>query len=432
MAADNTRDVYKSWVTKAWRARPALPVKSRPADELFAKPIWTTWAEYKKQITRDSVLGFAKEIGTRGYTASYVEIDDKWTPTYGDLKMAFPEARGLVDEIHALGFKVSLWVPPYVEPTAQAFGDAVRERALVEAPDEPYPAKLAWWNSIWQPSAGAIDFHREEGRRYWGAKVDALRADYGVDGFKYDGGEAAFNPVAYTVPAGEHPNAYPDHYARWAATHAGVEVRAGWFAQDVPILFRQFDKDSRWGFDNGLSSVLTQTLAMGLVGYPFILPDMVGGNEYFGTKIDEELYSRWIELNAYLPFVQLSVVPWRKSFSPAVDILTKRMLALHTTLVPYLLELADEATKTQAPLVRPLFFEFPSDEASYVVEDEMMLGARYLVAPVLADKARARDVYLPPGKWRAFPEGGEVLEGGRTLKDYPAPLDAIPAFERMP
>jgi hypothetical protein len=33
------------------------------------------------------------------------------------------------------------------------------------------------------------------------------------------------------------------------------------------------------GYDNGLKSVLTTSLTMSILGYPFILPDMIGINK---------------------------------------------------------------------------------------------------------------------------------------------------------
>jgi hypothetical protein len=37
------------------------------------------------------------------------------------------------------------------------------------------------------------------------------------------------------------------------------------------------DKSSTWGYDNGLKSMVTTLLQFGIVGYPFVLPDMIGG-----------------------------------------------------------------------------------------------------------------------------------------------------------
>ena len=44
----------------------------------------------------------------------------------------------------------------------------------------------------------------------------------------------------------------------------------------APHIFLHFD--SRWGNDNGLKTMIPNALLMSILGYPFILPDMIGGN----------------------------------------------------------------------------------------------------------------------------------------------------------
>lgn len=72
------------------------------------------------------------------------------------------------------------------------------------------------------------------------------------------------------------------------------------------------DRDSVWGLNNGLSTIITATLEMNLNGYTFVLPDMIGGNGY-GTSVDElssEFFIRWVQANTFLPTMQYSFVPW--------------------------------------------------------------------------------------------------------------------------
>lgn len=439
LTAPNTRDAYFAWVGRSWDARPDLPVGARPPDDVFTRPIWTTWAMYKSNISQEKVLAYARAVFEHGFDAGYIEIDDKWTPTWGDLAFdtaRFPDPAGMIDAIHAMGAKVSAWIPPFVNRDAACFQEGVEAGAFVprgDAPDPPdpdYPFLVGWWNSLFLPLAGAIDFSRPEAAAWWGARVDAVAGTTGLDGFKFDAGETQFLPNPAVLADGVLPNAYPDLYARWALAHRGVEVRAGWFAQDVPIAFRQFDKDTAWGLDNGLASVLTQALAMGLIGYPFVLPDMIGGNEY-GGKADDELFIRWVQVNALMPMIQFSVVPWRDGFGPRVLEITKYYADLRAGFAAEFLRLADHAAATQEPILRPLFFVFPEDDAAYGIGDQFMLGDRYLVAPVLELGATTRDVYLPEGTWQALDDPEETHAGPVMLADYPAPLDRLPAFERL-
>ena len=42
-----------------------------------------------------------------------------------------------------------------------------------------------------------------------------------------------------------------------------------------------------------------------LLGFPFCLPDMIGGNAYFGQRPDQELMVRWTQVNALMPAMQV-------------------------------------------------------------------------------------------------------------------------------
>lgn len=77
------------------------------------------------------------------------------------------------------------------------------------------------------------------------------------------------------------------------------------------------DKDSRWALDNGLSTVVTTLLQMNMNGYPFVLPDMIGGNGYNGRP-SKELFIRWLQANVFMPSLQYSYVPW--DYDQEVDI----------------------------------------------------------------------------------------------------------------
>jgi len=79
--------------------------------------------------------------------------------------------------------------------------------------------------------------------------------------------------------------------------------------------------------------------------------------------------------------------------------------------------------------MRPLFFDFPADKNCWSIEDQFMFGPDLLVAPVLAEGTRSRQVYLPAGTtWRdAWTD--EKLEGGGWIVTD-APLDKIPLYLR--
>ncbi|XP_017674509.1 PREDICTED: uncharacterized family 31 glucosidase KIAA1161-like [Lepidothrix coronata] len=169
-----------------------------------------------------------------------------------------------------------------------------------------------------------------------------------------------------------------------------------------------------------------------MLGYPFISADMIGGN-FFPNKTngaveipDRELYVRWLELSAFMPSMQFSIPPWL--YDKEVVEIAQKFTELHESLVaPLLLELAGEVTDTGDPIIRPIWWISPRDEATHRIDSQFLIGDTLMVAPVLEMGKQERDVYLPAGKWRSYK--GELFEKTPVLlTDYPVDLDEVAYF----
>jgi alpha-D-xyloside xylohydrolase len=95
----------------------------------------------------------------------------------------------------------------------------------------------------------------------------------------------------------------------------------------------------------------------------------------------------------------------------------------------YVRETMLETHKTGKPVMRPMFYEYPSDETCAGLNDQDMFGARYLVAHVMEAGQRTRKVHLPAGMWRNV-DTGETHPGGVRV-DAPALLDTMPVFQKI-
>lgn len=425
LLADDLPTVYQALVDQLGHP------SSMPPAELFARPTWTTWARYKSDISQAIVLRFAHEVIDHGYPYHALEIDARWQTQYGDLEFdpdRFPEPRAMIDQLHTLGFKVTAWVMPFLDPQSAAFAEATANHYLVRnSHGEPYLGK--WWDG----HGGLLDATNPAALDWLLTRLHALQASTGLDGFKFDAGEAIFLPedaMWLGCSQGFAPtrNDYTHHYIDFVAKNfALTEVRSGWFNQSAPIFFRQWDKTSDWSYANGLRSVIPGLLSLSLTGYPFVLPDMIGGNAYHETP-NAELMIRWTQLSALLPALQFSIAPW--DFGEECHALCRRYAELHTEFAPEILRLAEEAARSGVPIVRPIFWLAPRDERALLCDDEFLLGNDVLVAPVVQRGQRARDVYLPPGTWRAR-EDNRTFDGPIVLTDHPAPLEALPIFHRL-
>jgi len=87
------------------------------------------------------------------------------------------------------------------------------------------------------------------------------------------------------------------------------------------------------------------------------------------------------------------------------------------------------------PIIRPLWWLAPTDDVALRCDSQFLLGDRLLVAPVLDQGARSRDIYLPGGpsiRWKDYFASesniAEVLPGGTWIRNKSVELDQIAVF----
>jgi alpha-glucosidase (family GH31 glycosyl hydrolase) len=163
-----------------------------PDQRMVEHPIWSTWARYKKDINETVVEQFAYEILTHGYLNSQIEIDDDWETCYGELEFnteKFPSPANLTRRLKALGFRVTLWVHPFVNFDCPSFEGWRRMGYYVK--DEDGNVRTQWWNGF---QAAIVDFTNPEAKDWYLNRLRALKASSEVDSFKYDAGETSWLP----------------------------------------------------------------------------------------------------------------------------------------------------------------------------------------------------------------------------------------------
>ena len=190
---------------------------------------------------------------------------------------------------------------------------------------------------------------------------------------------------------------------------------------------RLHDKPHTW---DALRRLIPDMLAAGLVGCPFICPDMIGGGEWTaflpGAPFEPELFLRSAQVHALCPMMQISASPWRV-LPPEHQRVFRDVVALRQRFAPRFVELAKHSARTGEPMMRNLEYAFPG--RGYAgIKDEFLMGEDLLVAPVLEKGATSRRVVLPPGSWRA--DDGRTYDGPETI-EADAPLARLPHFERI-
>jgi alpha-D-xyloside xylohydrolase len=356
----------------------------------------------------DEVRSVASRLRSERVPCDVLHVDTGWTDVkfrvdFEFSEERFPEPERFLDELREQGFRLSLWQYPYLHPNNRLHGEAVEQGLVVLASDGLPPVDDA-----------VIDLTNEDAVEWYKGNLRRL-LEQGVAVFTSDFGEAApFGGIYSGDPAGfdEH-NLYPLRYAQ-AVAGATSEVtgesvqhaRAAWAgSQRHPLHFSGDPETS----DGGMLGTLRGGLSLGLCGFTF-WTHFVGG---FPRPPDPDLYLRWFGFGVLSSHVRCHGAPPREPWEFGDDFLARfRHLAeLRYSLLPYVVEQAEAACERGHPLLRPLFFEFPGDPGSWLVEDQYLLGTDLLVAPLFEDVSERR-LYLPPGRWHRFAEDeGTALDG---------------------
>jgi myogenesis-regulating glycosidase len=128
---------------------------------------------YKRDINQTIVMNFATEIIDNGYNNSQIEIDDDWETCYGELVWdlkKFPDPAKMVADLKAMGFRVTMWIHPFMNELCPSF--AAAKQAGYFAKDEDGKTRTRWWNGI---AAAIVDFTNPEATEWFMNKVRAVQ-----------------------------------------------------------------------------------------------------------------------------------------------------------------------------------------------------------------------------------------------------------------
>ncbi len=419
-AGNCLQDAYK-----AASAAHFPPSGELPPAEFYRCPQYNTWIELMYDQNQEGVLEYARGILRNGLPAGIIMIDDTWQEDYGKWYFhpaRFPDPKAMCDQLHEMGFKVMLWICPFVSMDQYQICRRINEfNGFLASPDGSGPYPVRWWNG----TSAVLDLSNPASAEWFGGELHRLMEDYGVDGFKFDAGDYDFYP-ADAVAAGGAVPAWEQCslFVQLARHYPYNELRAGWRHAGEPIVQRLHDKAHSW---EDLGKLIPEMMAESLMGFSFACPDMVGGGSFetfLSGQTDQELVVRSAQVHALMPMMQFSLAPWRvlsaSHFQAVLD-----AVALRQRFMPLIEQLFERAARTGEPIVTPLEYGFPHQGLAGV-KDEFMLGDSVLVAPMTAP-GTSRTVILPEGSWKA--DDGTLFQGGSHTIEVP--LDRLPCFERQ-
>lgn len=425
-------------------------------------PIWalgnqqSRWSYFPESRVREIADGFrSRKIPL---DVLYLDIDymDGYRVFTWD-KKRFPDPPKLISDLNKDGIKTVLIIDPgiKVDENYSVYKDGQKNGIFVKNPDGSELNRDVW------PQASAFpDFTNAKAREWFGAQYKNHISE-GVAGFWNDMNEPGVfmndkteKPEVLHHPAKTFPydtphkgDGLPDTHKRYhnvfgmqmaRSTFEGVKklapekrpfvlTRAGFAG--IQRFSAVWTGDNYASWDN-LAMTIPMLTNMSVSGVPFVGGD-VGG---FNDRPSGELYVRWLQAAALTPFFRSHSVGWAGNKEPweygdEFTAINRSTIELRYKFLPYLYTLFKEHADNGAPIMRPLWFEYPADKKTYLVSDEYLVGSDLLVAPVVKEGLRSRRVYLPAGAdWVNWWTGEKLAGGAEYTVD--TPLDRLLIFGR--
>jgi alpha-D-xyloside xylohydrolase len=448
------------WITAggtpaAIEERYAAATGTVPMMPEFAMGFWQCKLRYRSQ---EELLEVAREYRKRGLPISVIVCDFFHWPLQGDWKFdprCWPDPDGMVRELKSMGIELMVSVWPTVDKNSANF-EPMREAGLLTRVQRGIRTTMDFMGATvffdaTNPRARAFvwervreNYYRKGIRLFWLDEAEPEYTVYDFDNYRYHLGTDM--EVGNAYPAGFAQAFYDGMTAEGQKDIINL-VRCAWAgSQRYGALVWSGDIDCTF---ETLRRQLAAGLNMGIAGIPWWTTD-IGGFE--GGNPDEPLYRelliRWFQWGAFCPVFRLHGHRARNGHSASFEdihlsggpnevwsygeeaygILVK-YLRLRERLRSYIARAMREAHEKGTPVMRPVFYDFPSDPAAWEQREEYLFGPDLLVAPVMYPGVRRRVVYLPAGARWTHAETRASYDGGQPV-EVEAPLNSIPLFTR--
>ena len=360
---------------------------------------------------------------------------------------AYPDWEALSAELNGQGIQLLTYINPFLVDTSSRsdassnlFAEAKARNYLVEdRVGTPYLIKNTSF------SAGLIDLTNPFARQWTQKIIEDNMLALGVKGWMADFGEAL--PFDSVLSDGQPSFRHNDFPVLWAKLNRDAIAEAG--KTDDTLFFMRSgftrspgeagmfwlgDQMVSWDEHDGIKTAVTGLLSSGLSGFTLNHSD-TGGYTTVTTPIANyhrslELLERWMELNTFTALVRthegnLPSANEQVWSDEAALRHFAEFAAMYKALAPYRRTLMAEAQSKGIPVVRPLFLHYPEDPLVYELKYQFMLGADFIVAPVVDKGAQQVRCYLPAGRWRHVWSGEIYSSAGNYTVETPIGSPAL-------
>ncbi|HXB19922.1 MAG TPA: glycoside hydrolase family 31 protein [Candidatus Solibacter sp.] len=419
-------------------------------------PLWTLGYQQSRYsyYPEPTVRALAQMFRQKKIPADVIYLDIDYQEAYRPFtinRQYFPTFEKMIQDLRNDGFSTVVITDLHIAkvPGYKPYDEGLAADHFVKNPDG-----TTYVGRVWPGDSVFPDFTLSSARQWWGTLYKDF-ASIGIRGFWNDMNEPAiFDRDDKTMPlATEHrldDGNRVDHRAvhnvfgmlNSRATYEGllklqlnerpfVLTRATYAGGQRYAATWTGDNSSTW---NHLRMAVPTLLNLGISGSPLAGTD-VGG---FNGNPTPELLTRWTALAAFTPIFRNHAIKGSANREPWVDgpeheQWRKELIEQRYRMLPYIYTLAEEASRTGLPMMRPLFLEFPQEEWLSGNQDEFLLGPYLLVAPKVWEMALSYDVRLPSGEWYDYWTGEKVTGGPAHARPAGTPAskpNELPVYVR--
>lgn len=408
-------------------------------------PLWSLGYQQNRYsyYPQTEVMRIAHTLREKRIPADGITLDIHYMNRYQLFtwnKNRFPQPVQMTQELNKLGFKLTVIVDPgiKVEKGAPAYESGLNKDVYLK-----YTDGNAYTGQVWPGWCNFTDFTAQKGRSWWQNQVKFFAAA-GVSGiwndmneistwgqkmpdnvlFNYDGNESnhlkAHNVYGLEMARASYEGA-KEHFAE----RPFVLTRSGYAGLQRYTAI--WTGDNRAEDDHMLQGVRLLT-SLGLSGVSFSGMD-IGG---FTGNPSAALYTRWIELGAFIPYFRnhtafntKAAEPW--TFGEDVLDIARRYISLRYQLLPYIYSNFYESTQSGLPVMRSLVIDYTLDKKVLwsPYQNEYLFGSSLLVAPFESNRDAGK-LYLPEGSWYDL-YSDNLIEGKQELL-IPLSLEKLPVY----
>ncbi len=420
------------------------------------------WQSRERYKTETEIREVAKTFRQKNIPVDNLVLDWSYWPEkeWGSQEFdsaRFQDPKGMIRDLHQSNYHFMISVWPKFNEEANTFSDFYQKGWL-------YQRNIADGRKDWigkgYTSTFYDPFNAEARRGFWDLLKGKLY-DKGVDAFWMDASEpdvhsninieerkSVFSPQSGSST--RYYNAFPLLNAK--GIYEGqmdadpdkrvfLLTRSGFAGQQrYSAAVWSGDIASRW---HDMRDQIAAGVNFSMSGLPYWTMD-VGGflvEKRFHQPNEEdleewrELNNRWFQFGAFVPLFRAhGQYPFREPYNiapeehPAYKSILFQ-LHLRYRLMPYIYSLAGKVYHEDYSMMRALAMDFPSDPATYAIDNQFMMGSNLLINPVTTYGAKEREVYLPSGTSWYDLYRGEKYDGGQSISAK-APYDRMPVFAK--